>query len=428
MKKYPWILAFAICVGAVSGNAQEVALDGFSGIGARAMGMGGAFVSVSDDFSGLFWNPAGLTQAERGTIYWEVSHDRFRNASQFFSSPSAFELSSTRLGSVGFVYPVPVYRGSLVFAGGFGRNRHFDGGLQVNAYDEVAHFDKAGFSEDKGALGAWTLGAAIDLAPRLSAGVSLFRWRGTNHFLQELTLEDVRQVHVDTVSLFQRFESTERYSAWGVQGGIRYWHPAGFRFGLTAAAATPMRVTAELSDEFEDAFEDRTDTYPRESYSDRYEVRQPLTFGLGLGWTSGVFTVSGDVHYGDLQEATYDVLPQTITPNVDDFRGQYRDAVRLHLGGEYVISHWGMALRGGYYRDPVRYVGGGSVPNIQIETDRDAWTLGFGAELQESLALDFAAVFGGYKLIEGNRADRVRTVRVLASARFYFDMPSLSEQ
>lgn len=219
-RTYPWLSVFVIwCLAVVPGQAQEVALDGFSGIGARAMGMGGAFVSVSDDFSGLFWNPAGLTQAKRGTVEWEVSHDRYRNASQFFSSPSAFELSSTRIGSIGFVYPVPVYRGSLVFAGGFGRNRHFDGGLRVDAYDAVVDFEKTGFSEDKGALGAWTLGVALDLAPQLSVGVSAFRWRGSNRFLQELTLEDVQEVHADTVSLFQRFESTERYLAWGIQGG-----------------------------------------------------------------------------------------------------------------------------------------------------------------------------------------------------------------
>ena len=35
------------------------------GIGARAMGMGGAFVAVSDDASGLYWNPAGLVGAQR---------------------------------------------------------------------------------------------------------------------------------------------------------------------------------------------------------------------------------------------------------------------------------------------------------------------------------------------------------------------------
>lgn len=35
------------------------------GIGARAIGMGGAFVSIADGASSVFWNPAGLTDAKR---------------------------------------------------------------------------------------------------------------------------------------------------------------------------------------------------------------------------------------------------------------------------------------------------------------------------------------------------------------------------
>jgi hypothetical protein len=34
------------------------------GVGARAMGMGGAFVAVADDPSAAYWNPAGLTQLQ----------------------------------------------------------------------------------------------------------------------------------------------------------------------------------------------------------------------------------------------------------------------------------------------------------------------------------------------------------------------------
>ncbi|MGZ5515083.1 MAG: outer membrane protein transport protein, partial [Candidatus Aminicenantales bacterium] len=30
-----------------------------NGLGSRAQGMGGAFVSVANDFSAVFWNPAG---------------------------------------------------------------------------------------------------------------------------------------------------------------------------------------------------------------------------------------------------------------------------------------------------------------------------------------------------------------------------------
>jgi hypothetical protein len=30
-----------------------------NGIGTRAMGMGGAYVSLSNDVTGIYWNPAG---------------------------------------------------------------------------------------------------------------------------------------------------------------------------------------------------------------------------------------------------------------------------------------------------------------------------------------------------------------------------------
>lgn len=39
------------------------------GIGARAIGMGGAFVSIADDPSAVFWNPAGLSAVNRPQVF-----------------------------------------------------------------------------------------------------------------------------------------------------------------------------------------------------------------------------------------------------------------------------------------------------------------------------------------------------------------------
>jgi len=38
------------------------------GVGARASSMGGAFVSVADDASAVFWNPAGIARIEKGVV------------------------------------------------------------------------------------------------------------------------------------------------------------------------------------------------------------------------------------------------------------------------------------------------------------------------------------------------------------------------
>jgi hypothetical protein len=42
------------------------------GIGARAIGMAGAFVAVADDASAVFWNPSGLTQLKDHQLFLSV--------------------------------------------------------------------------------------------------------------------------------------------------------------------------------------------------------------------------------------------------------------------------------------------------------------------------------------------------------------------
>jgi hypothetical protein len=60
-------LLLAVLVGSTT---PALAVDKFAaeflkiGVGARPMGMGGSFVSLSDDATATFWNPAGLSQLE----------------------------------------------------------------------------------------------------------------------------------------------------------------------------------------------------------------------------------------------------------------------------------------------------------------------------------------------------------------------------
>ncbi len=41
------------------------------GVGSRAIGMGGAFVAISNDVSALYWNPAGLCRMDQGEAVFE---------------------------------------------------------------------------------------------------------------------------------------------------------------------------------------------------------------------------------------------------------------------------------------------------------------------------------------------------------------------
>ena len=66
-----WIFLVALVVLASGARAQKVSKVGTTAapflnipVGARAVGMGGAFVSVADDATALYWNPAGLAKVD----------------------------------------------------------------------------------------------------------------------------------------------------------------------------------------------------------------------------------------------------------------------------------------------------------------------------------------------------------------------------
>lgn len=62
MKKGLVLLMVLGLPGLVLGGGYE-----FGGLGARAIGMGGAFVGLADDWTAIYWNPAGLSHvSERG--------------------------------------------------------------------------------------------------------------------------------------------------------------------------------------------------------------------------------------------------------------------------------------------------------------------------------------------------------------------------
>lgn len=81
-----------LVLSAVPATAQT-----FETAGARALGMGGAFVGVADDITAIWWNPAGL--ATGGFFGLSVEHHRFEQDRPGFGAPSPAARSSFFLGA-----------------------------------------------------------------------------------------------------------------------------------------------------------------------------------------------------------------------------------------------------------------------------------------------------------------------------------------
>jgi long-subunit fatty acid transport protein len=106
------------------GDALRFSTPGL-GTGSRAIGMGGAFLGIANDYSALYWNPAGLAQAEYGEFSFGLSYLSLKDHSLYTGLQTSESDNSTTLNTLGLVFPVPVSRGSFVLAFGFNRESNF---------------------------------------------------------------------------------------------------------------------------------------------------------------------------------------------------------------------------------------------------------------------------------------------------------------
>ncbi len=150
------------------------------GSGARAQGMGGAFIAVADDATAASWNPAGLIQVEKPEISLVGAYvDR----NEEFSSDISPEINNT--GDVSYsdinyasaTLPFHWHKNlvlSLNYQHLFDFKREFQYQRQLSApgvdLNQQIHYDQDGF------VGAIGIAGAIEITPRVSLGVTVNVW------------------------------------------------------------------------------------------------------------------------------------------------------------------------------------------------------------------------------------------------------------
>ncbi|MBU0567282.1 hypothetical protein KJ693_09645 [bacterium] len=74
LKKIGIFIILGLLLGLAQAVSAEPGATGASflkiGVGARALGMGGAFVGLADDASALYWNPAGTSQLNQKELFF----------------------------------------------------------------------------------------------------------------------------------------------------------------------------------------------------------------------------------------------------------------------------------------------------------------------------------------------------------------------
>lgn len=464
MKTKILMIFFLLISTLVSQNFNDVLRLSFQPykIGARAIGMGGAFIGVSDDYTATAYNPAGLFQLRRMEFHGGLNYLSLNNNTSFFGNQSSFSNNSVKLTDLGFVFPFPVIRGSLVFAFGYNRNNFFNESLSFEGFNDGntsmiqallgkgdisyllyltdstgditpinGKLYQSGSILNSGSEGNWVFSGAIEVAKNLSFGATIGIISGDFERNRDYSEEDIRNIYNANVRTDPADSRTADFELFKLQETLK-WELTGFtakigmmyrvedymRFGTTIKFPSIYTVKEHyLVDgysQFGTGFSADIDP-PLESKLE-YEIWSPFEFGVGFSVSKFGLTLSGDINLIDYTQMEMKGLsPSKIARVNRDIKQLFRSVMDYSFGAEYNVLNTGVRLRAGYFLKMSPF------KDDPKDFDRKYFTFGLGYITPDGFSLDFAVVRGKWKNVGDNYGSGVsRTYQSLSSSDLVF--------
>jgi long-chain fatty acid transport protein len=368
-------------------------------LGSRALAMGGAFVGLADDYSAIFWNPAGMTHFSTRYLGF-YGTDVIPSGSYKLEVPTELGLvtlvdakTETRhylSGLAAYYHPINEY-----LVAGIGVYVPSGLGTVWDGDDFTAVSDNAAY-EWESRIGLVTIAPAM--AYKINDMISVGAALNINYGMFSL------KTHAGTAELAEppyeldlgQYEDNLKGWGFGVTLGVQVKANEMLSFGATIRTPSKIKFSGESSISNLDLL-----GLKEKSDSER-EVTWPWWIAAGVAFRP----MEGLILTGDLQWTEWSRINEIETKYIDPFWAlfmtasgddvrpmRWKDALQVRFGAEYMLRE-NLALRGGYYYDPT------PAPNQTLNVllpsyTFNAFTLGLGYNLN-GLAIDF-----GFELLLG---------------------------
>jgi len=384
------------------------------GSGARAMGMGGAFIAVADDATAASWNPAGLSQLKRPEFSFVFSYFSRREgyASTRHREAEGLQKAFNReLNYFSIAFPFVLFDRNMIVSLNYQRLYDFERDLNLNYHTEPAGWlgqDQTRHQidfEQYGGLKALSPAFAVEVTPALALGVTLNIW--TDKLFWSNGWESDTIVH-STVSQPGswdkkiRFAEHDRYydfHGWNLHLGF-LWKPTSF-LTIGGVVKTPFEARAR--------HEKRTHTTVYQfgsgtsggtlNFKEDVDIEMPLSYGLGIALRfSDRLTVSMDVYRTEWSQFILEdgagVRRSPVTGKLShetDVKATHQ--VRLGMEYLFILTRTVIPLRLGLFYDP----------EPSEDNPEDYWGLSVGTGVSAGpLIIDFAYQFRFGRHVEGD--------------------------
>ncbi len=371
----PLVSAQVIQVVEISSSPNPV------GSGARAMGMGGAFIGVADDATAASWNPGGLIQLETPEISL-VGAFNYRNEDTTYkafpeaSGPNSVE--TTELNYLSGAYPFQAWGRNMIVSLNYQHLMDFNkkATYQYSVEDPSQLFTMTNMVEydQEGAFRTISPAFAVQLTPRFSIGLALNFWDhglsdnqwtsryrargsgtlGATAFTVNTTIDETYKPNGSRLDL-------DPFQWENINANIGMMWNIDSRFSVGAVFKTPFEARLERNYLFASTIyfpssgTTQTNTIVESGANTLF---MPMSFGTGLAFrASDALTLDLDVYWTQwsnyLMEDASGRKTSPITGKAED-ETVTQDTIQVRFGGEYLLigAKYVVPVRAGVFYDP----------------------------------------------------------------------------
>jgi long-subunit fatty acid transport protein len=371
--------------------AQDIDYDfNIMGTGARARGMGGAFIGVADDATAVGWNPAGLAQLDK----MEASAVGLFNMLKYSSEVTIGTTSETYTGSASHIAPafasfvVPVKTGNRNIAFAVAYQRMIDmGNTAKGSEDDPFLGTYTWIYEATGGMDAISPAAAIQLSENFSLGLA------ANIYMNGLKYN--YDENYASISSWDKYKYEEKYSGFNLNAGALVSLQ---KFSIGAMARFPFSLGVDVTESNTwdyTANGGNAGTVTNTMTGAEFSMPMMLGFGVAVKPTDKL-TLAADYEIRSYSNSEFSYQGYTDNAGMNDCN-------QIRVGMEYILTGPSAVfpVRLGFRTDPRTYDGfKGTFSNPDTsQASGTVITGGFGL-IMGKMMLDLAYEYGSIKPVD----------------------------
>jgi long-subunit fatty acid transport protein len=338
------------------------------GSGARALGMGGAFIAVADDATAASWNPGGLIQLETPEVSVVGAYFQRNEDLTFGTNPEADggqDVVNGNLNYLSAAYPFTAFNRNMIVSVNYQHLFDFTRQWAFPLTHTEPNFvlDRDIDIEQEGSLSAIGIAYCMQWTPSISFGITLNLWQDGlyDNKWQAETIQSGSGEYVGSDVIFEGKGKDEYlFNGFNANLGLLWHINSQLTLGLVIKTPFTADLTHKSSYEMEIVRTDDDAVISFGSSSDETdeELDMPMSYGVGLAYRfSDTLTTSLDIYrteWGDyiLTDSEGNKISPITGESADEANVKPTHQVRAGVEYLYIKDTYVIPFRGGIFYDP----------------------------------------------------------------------------